>query len=86
MSGKITMPDYTRVGYVARHTESRNQTDGKIHGAGVPLKRSGSARTTYQAPGCDAGYTDGQKIHNAGIPLKRDTGGTVCSVPKGKMR
>lgn len=80
---KVTMPDYTLVGYVAKHNEVRNQVDGKIHSAGVPLSRTGGTRKTYMPPGEGDNHSQGQKIRGAGIPYSRETGGTVCGVPKG---
>lgn len=86
MSNKITMPDYTRVGYVAKHAEKHMMHDGKIHEAGMALKRSGGERSSYHPNQIDSGFSKDGKIHAAGIPLKHDTGGTVCPVPAGKMR
>jgi hypothetical protein len=87
MSRKITMPDYTRVGYVAKgEPKHPSHSTGKIQSAGMSVERSGCKAPEYRADRIDNATPTGQKIHSAGIPVAHCTGGTVCSVPKGKMR
>lgn len=82
----MDMPNYTKVGFQAKHEMHRKPNNQKIGYVDINLHRSGGERGTTRLPGENDNHGDGQKIRSAGITVQHMTGGTVCPVPKGRMR